>query len=120
MSRPDPDPVGAAVRKQRRREQLGESLACVLCDVSDPRALVPTDSRLIEQDHLFGRQRDPDTTVPLCRNHHAIVTEGRRDAGIPMQPGPNDLKELALKLQSLGALPPAIGRHGARMGRLAL
>lgn len=99
---PDSDPVGKAVREQRRRERLGENPVCVLCDVDDPRALVPADPRLIEEDHVFGRQRDPDTTVPLCRNHHAILTEERRDAGISMQSGPNPLEETAQKHRSLG------------------
>lgn len=98
------DPVGKARREQRRRERLGEHPVCVLCDVDDPQALVATDPRQIEEDHVFGRQRDPGTTVPLCRNHHAILTEKRRDAGIPMQPGPNPLEEFAIKRRSLSLL----------------
>lgn len=99
---PDSDPVGEAVREQRRHERHGENPSCVLCGLDDPRALVPADPRLIEEDHLTGRQRDPDLTVSVCRNCHAILTEERRDAGIPMHPGSNLLEELARKLHSLG------------------
>lgn len=103
------DPVGEAVRDQRRRERLGEEAACVICGFSNLRALVPADVHVVEQDHVYGRQRDPVTTIALCRNHHAILTESRRDAGVPMQPGPDALEESAMISRSLGLALKRLG-----------
>lgn len=63
---------------------------------------MPVHVHLVEQDHVFGEQRDPIATIALCRNHHAILTEERRDAGVPMRVGPNPLEEAAMMDRSLG------------------
>lgn len=96
------DPIGEARRRQRRRERLGENAACVICGENDLRMLVPTKQSLVEDHHLVARLRDDQEIVTLCRNCHVVVTEENRDAGIPMQPGPNHLEELAMKLRARG------------------
>lgn len=103
------DVVGEAVRDQGRRERLGEEAACAICGFSDRRALVPADVHVVEKDHVYGRQRDPVTTIALCRNHHAVLTESRRDAGVPMKPGPDALEESAMMTRSLGLALKQLG-----------
>lgn len=103
------DPIGEARRRQRRRERLGCNASCVICGENDLRALIPASVHLVEQDHLYGRQRDPEAMIAFCRNHHAIVTEERRDAAVPMKPGPNPLEELALMHRSRGLALKRIG-----------
>lgn len=39
---------------------------------------------LLEAHHVFGRKRDWELTVVLCRNCHAEITEDLMRAGIPM------------------------------------
>jgi len=41
--------------------------------------------RVFEDHHVFGRKLDPETTLALCLNHHALITEGFLRAGIEMK-----------------------------------
>jgi hypothetical protein len=64
--------------------RLGSDAACVLCGYQNPFALIAVPRTLLEAHHIFGRKRDPKSTVKLCRNCHAEITEELRRAGVPM------------------------------------
>ena len=40
---------------------------------------------VLQEDHVYGRKRDSDSTIVLCRNCHAEITEDRMREGIPMR-----------------------------------
>jgi hypothetical protein len=78
----------AAKRRERRLQRLMTLPAvCIACGLPQVEALmdVPFSAlppefrrRLMEYHHPAGRMVDPDWTVPLCKNCHAILTEVRR------------------------------------------
>jgi hypothetical protein len=58
------DTYRKTVERQRRDRTV--TTACVICGEDDP--------RVIELHHLDGRNNS-DETIPLCKNHHTIVTD---------------------------------------------
>jgi len=60
----DKDTYRKTVQRQSRNRTV--STACVICGEDDP--------RVIEMHHLDGRNNS-DETIPLCKNHHTIVTD---------------------------------------------
>ena len=62
---------------------------------------------------MFCRANDGDFTVPLCRNCHAEVTEGYRDAAVSANRPPLRLHKLVAVLRSLGAFLIALGQKCA-------
>jgi len=59
---------------------------------------------LLQADHVFGRKRDPETTIIICRNCHAEITEDRMRAGIPMRRERDTNKRIAFMLRALSVL----------------
>ena len=49
--------------------------------------------------------------MPLCRNCHAIATEGQRDVGADLTPQPTLLHQLAAALLSLGSFLTHLGEQ---------
>ena len=80
----DADPARTAARHRRRIERLGTDCACALCGYRNPCALIVVSRTLLEAHHVFGRKRDWGSTVVLCRNCHAEITEDLMRSGIPM------------------------------------
>jgi hypothetical protein len=89
-------PLRAAQRKAQRLAKLlskpGDHPACLFCGYSEPMVLRPLTQqfvekhrRFFEEHHVFGRTHDPITTVALCFNCHALVTEGMLQAGVSMK-----------------------------------
>ena len=76
-----PDPIRTDARRARRVRALAPDAACVLCCVTTLEALIAADRTLLEAHHACGRANDPALTVPVCRNCHAVLTEGQRAAG---------------------------------------
>lgn len=72
------------VRKALRARRLGADEACVLCGKQSPDCLLRARRSLLEEHHLAGVATDRALLVTLCRNCHAIVTEGQRDAGLDL------------------------------------
>lgn len=68
---PEPDPIGADRRRNRRRAKLPPGAACVICGV--------TDIDVLEVHHVLGRAVSRDATVVLCRNCHAQQTGRQHD-----------------------------------------
>ena len=88
-------------RERRKRLRLPPNAACVLCGQQDLATLVPGKPGLLEEHHVVGWQYDPDLTVPLCRNCHAIESLKQQDAGIRLRPAPGFLERLLEVLRSL-------------------
>lgn len=57
-------------RRERQAERVGGRY-CLVCGEDNPCCL--------EEHHLAGRANDPHTTVTLCRNCHAKVTDPQQD-----------------------------------------
>jgi len=69
------DSANDVVRADRRRNRIPDGSVCVECGINDPTVL--------ESHHIGGRRNDV-LTVTLCRNHHALITEDLRVAGVSM------------------------------------
>lgn len=80
----DADPARTAARRGRRIDRLGPDCACAICGYRNTFALIRVSRTLLEAHHVFCRKRDSETTVVLCRNCHAEITEDLMRAGIHM------------------------------------
>jgi hypothetical protein len=78
------DPIGEDARRARRERRLGPEAACVICGETDPAVLLRVGRSLLDQHHLGGKVNDPELTVVVCRNHHAVLTEAGRVSGIEL------------------------------------
>jgi hypothetical protein len=63
--------------------------------------LIPVRRRFLDDHHVCGRANDDALTVPVCRNCHAILTEGQRTAGLDFGTPPTLLHQLAAILVGL-------------------
>ena len=81
------DPFANDARRNRRQARLGDDPTCVMCGYSKPEALVAGPSGLLEKHHALGAANDPGLTMWVCRNCHAELTEGQRDAGVALDRG---------------------------------
>jgi hypothetical protein len=103
-------------RQRRRTHRFGPDARCLLCGFERPEAFIAIDAAFIrrykeffESHHVVGRANDPDLIVPLCRNCHAIITEGYRGAGVSLRPPATVLHRLLAALLSLSVFLPALG-----------
>jgi len=96
-------PLRAARRKTRRLKKLrampGDRPVCLFCGCSEPMLLRPLRKevfekhrRFFEEHHVFGWMLDSVTTLALCFNCHALVTEGLLGAGVGMKRETDPLK----------------------------
>ena len=67
-----------AVRGARLLKRFGPDAACAWCGESRLHLL-------LEFHHPAGRAHDPDLTIILCRNCHAIASEGQHCGAVPMK-----------------------------------
>ena len=81
----DADATATAVRQRRIAERIGGSAVCYFCGYRNPVALMRRNRTLLQADHIYGRERNRELTVAMCRNCHAEITEDRRCEGIPMR-----------------------------------
>ena len=97
------NPLRTARRKAQRLAKLfakpGDRPICLPCGCSEPmllrritRQFVEKHRRFFEEHHVFGWMHDSITTLALCFNCHALVTEGLFQAGVTMKREPNRLK----------------------------
>ena len=107
---PEIDPLANETRRAKREHVLGEDPVCFMCGHANIDSLTLVERSLLEAHHIVGRANDGELTAPLCRNHHAEITEGYRDAGVPLKEPPTFLHRLAAILRALGALLTALGR----------
>jgi hypothetical protein len=69
------DSANDVVRADRRRNRIPAGSVCAECGINYPTVL--------ESHHIGGRRNDV-LTVTLCRNHHTLITEDLRVAGVSM------------------------------------
>ena len=93
--------VNTALRQAKRAVRIPEGSCCLLCLLSDPVCLVEVDRTFLELHHIVGRIHDGQLTVWLCRNCHALATEGLLAAGASMRREPDPSKRVALMLRAL-------------------
>jgi hypothetical protein len=103
------DPIAAEARRAKRAERVGENAACILCGYGNIAALTLVKRSLLEAHHIVGRENDGELTAPVCRNCHAELTEGYRDAGVSLNRPPTVLHQNVATLRGLGALCVALG-----------
>jgi hypothetical protein len=116
------DHLKVQLRRERREDRLGKNPACGLCGHSNPTALQAANRSLLEKHHIVGKAHDASLTLLVCRNCHAELAEGARDAGADMRRQPTFLHRLAMILRALGSLFIALGeamcRHANDLFRL--
>jgi hypothetical protein len=96
----DADPIATAVRRHRRRTRLGPNSVCFFCGYSDPVALMARSRTLLQKDHSYGRKRNPDSIIALCRNCHAEITEDRMREEVPMRRERDPIQLIAFMLKA--------------------
>ena len=94
-------PTGTTARHISRERRFGPDAACVRCGITTLETLVPVRRNILEDHHICGRENDPSLTVPVCRNCHAIMTEGQQAAGVTFAEPPTLLHQIAAALASL-------------------
>jgi hypothetical protein len=104
-----PNPLNRHQRAHRRRAALGDTVVCVMCGETAPEALRQLPARLFEQHHVFGRQHDPETTVPVCASCHAKLSAGQVDDRIPLSAATTSLERQHAMLGALGSALRVIG-----------
>lgn len=107
------DPLQDIYRQAAREQRLGPDAVCVLCGESEYPALTPANRRLLEDHHLAGKIHDKRLTVPLCRNCHAMITEGQLSEGMDLQgkEGQTLLHKVRAVLLGLGIFFMMLGEH---------
>jgi hypothetical protein len=96
-------PMEAAKREAKRLAKFlvkqGDRPLCLFCGCAEPMLLRPISKKFFqkhrcffEEHHVFGWMLDADTTLALCFNCHALVTEGLRQAGVEMKRETNPVK----------------------------
>jgi hypothetical protein len=115
MSIPPLDPIATETRRAKRERILGEDAVCVLCGLGTLASLTPVSRNILEAHHIVGRANDAALTVPLCRNCHAEITDGYRDAGVHLNRPPTLLHRVVAILRALGAMLMAVGQMCAKL-----
>ena len=103
------DPIKNEARRKRRERRFGPDARCILCGHANPSAFVRVTKEFLEAHHVVGRANDEGLLLPLCRNCHAYITEGYRDAGVSMNPPATVLHRLQAALKALGVFLPELG-----------
>jgi hypothetical protein len=108
---PNLDPIGSEMRRQRREDTFGAHASCALCGIANLDVLTPAPRSFLESHHAVGRANDNGLTLPLCRNCHAAVTEGYRNAGVSLGLPPTFLHKLVAVLRALGSFLTTVGQR---------
>jgi hypothetical protein len=100
--RPSQNPVRAARRKAELCERLGsERPACIYCGYAEIAALRRVPHKYLRKHHVLGRNHDPDLTVLVCLNCHALLHEDLLpDAEVDLRPEPDPQKRVAKMLRA--------------------
>ncbi len=96
-----PNPARSARRKTELSEKLGsENRVCFYCGCTELVALRRVSRKLLEEHHFLGRNDDPDSTIWLCRNCHALAHENLLDAGVDLQATADPIQRIARTLRA--------------------
>jgi hypothetical protein len=108
---PEIDPIATEVRRTKRNRVLGEDAVCLLCGLGNVASLLPVSRSILEAHHLVGRANDETLLGVLCRNCHAEITEGYRDAGVPLTKPATLLHFVVAVFRSIGTLLLTLGER---------
>ena len=102
IMRPSRNQARAARRKTELRERLGaERPACIYCGYEEVVALRRISRKLLPEHHVFGRNHDPDLTVFVCLNCHALVHDEKLpDAEVDLKRESDPIKRVATMLRA--------------------
>jgi hypothetical protein len=102
IMRPSRNQARAARRKTELRERLGaERPACIYCGYEEVVALRRISRKLLPEHHVFGRNHDPDLTVFVCLNCHALVHDRMLpDAEVDLKRESDPIKRVATMLRA--------------------
>lgn len=89
-----------ALRRSKREQRIPPDARCLICGTAEPVCLINIDRRFLEKHHLYGCVNDPTAIVWLCRNHHALATEGLLAAGVNMSYEPDPVQREILMLKA--------------------
>jgi hypothetical protein len=93
--------VRLARRQTEHHERLGsEHAICFYCGFPEPVALRRASRRFLEEHHLVGRNHDPNLTIFVCRNCHAIAHEKLLDEGVDLGSTVSPAKRVAMMLRA--------------------
>lgn len=107
------DPIARETRRAKRERLHGDNPACVICGLGTLDSLLAVHRSVLEAHHIVGRANDDELTVSLCRNCHAELTEGYRDAGVPLNRPATVLHKLVAVFRALAAMFAALAQKCA-------
>jgi hypothetical protein len=112
-------PLRTARRKGDRLKKLGcKNPFCLLCLCSNPMLLRSVTRSFLEEHHIFGVANDRETTLALCFNCHALVTESLAQAGVTMTPEPNRIKLASNMFRAFAVHHEHLGKAAGRFADL--
>lgn len=95
------NPARAARRKIELSEGLGgERPVCMYCGCAELSLLRRVTRKFLEEHHPLGRNHDPNLTVFVCRNCHALSHEHLLDAGVDLQSESDPIRRVATMLRA--------------------
>ncbi len=103
------DPIQNDARRARRERTLGPDAACILCGTTTPEALLRVNRSLLEAHHVVTQAHDDALTLPVCRNCHALLTEGQHLHGVIFQQRSTIPERIAVILTALSAFFHTLG-----------
>ena len=100
--RPSRNPARAARRKTELLQRLGaERPVCIYCGYAEPVALRRVSRKYLRKHHVLGRNHDPDLTVFVCLNCHALVhDEMLPEAEVELRRESDPIKRVATMLRA--------------------
>jgi hypothetical protein len=114
------NPARAARRETEVSEKLGaEGPACIYCGHSELPALRRISRKHLREHHLLGRNHDPDLTVFVCLNCHAMVhDEILPNAGVDLELESDPIKRVAMMLRAEAVHLEMLARSKRRQATL--
>lgn len=97
------NPMQSELRRERRRQRVPDKAVCEVCGYSKPEGLIALKTPF-EEHHVVGRANDPNRTLIVCRNCHAVLGERARDAGASMRPPRSPRERVLNRLRALCSL----------------
>lgn len=100
--RPSRSPARAARRETEMCKRLGaERPACIYCGHGELVTLRRVSRKYLREHHVLGRNHDPDLTVFVCLNCHALVhDEMLPDAEVDLERESDPIKRVATMLRA--------------------
>ena len=75
--------------------------ACIYCGYAEPVALRRVSRKYLRKHHVLGRNHDPDLTVFVCLNCHALVHDEKLpDAEVDLKRESDPIKRVAAMLRA--------------------